>query len=33
VALLSEAFKLYHAIALTLVVLGLWWARDPVAAR
>ena len=33
VALLSEAFQLYHAIALTLVVLGLWWARDPVAAR
>ena len=33
VALLSEAFQLYHAIALTLVVLGLWWARDTVAAR
>jgi len=33
VVLLSEAFQLYHAIALTLVVLGLWWARDPVAAR
>ena len=33
VVLLSEAFQLYHAIALTLVVLGLWWARDPASSR
>lgn len=33
VVLLSEAFQFYHAIALTLVVLGLWWARDPASSR
>jgi len=33
VVLLSEVFQLYHAIALTLVVLGLWWARDPASSR
>ena len=33
VVLLSEIFQLYHTIALALVVLGLWWARDPTASR
>ena len=33
VVLLSEAFQLYHAIALTLVILGLWWTRDPIPGR
>jgi len=33
VVLLSEVFQLYHTIALALVVLGLWWARDPTASR
>jgi len=33
VALLSEVFQLYHAISLSLVVLGLWWARDPASSR
>jgi drug/metabolite transporter (DMT)-like permease len=29
VVLLSERFQMYHAIALALVLLGLWWAREP----
>lgn len=29
VILLGEAFRLYHAVALALVFLGLWWAREP----
>ena len=28
VMLLGEAFRLYHAVALALVLLGLWWARE-----
>jgi len=33
VALLSEVFRAYHGAALALVLLGLWWARDPGVAR
>jgi len=29
VVLLSERFQMYHAIALALVLLGLWWAKEP----